>query len=325
MNRKRSWLLVLMALAITAVACSTTTIEVPPAHVAKLQTKSGLAEDIIQPGLIKLQNRCSGCDQIIIAEVSDYAVEESMRVFMPTDQLNLQVDVRGIYRIDPTKFNEVFARIPAQDTGNVRVVQGGDGTSNRVKFITMRQAYETYAKQVVREATRTVLTRHSIIHVMQNRESVGAELHQQVIDSLDVTPLEPTIFGFADIQPPDIIVTANEQKREREIAIERAEAEKLVALTQAEAEREVALKQQEIDLIEAETQKLVQDVLNQSVSPQFVTQRYLRVLQALAENENTVFVPFDALPREGADGGLSFRIFNQDLFEGETDAAAVRD
>lgn len=313
--KKRILLLVAALTVLAAIGCTTTTIDVPPAHVAKLQTQSGLSDDIIQPGLVKLSNRCAACDQLIIAEVSDYAVEETMRVFMPQDQLNLQVDVRGVYRIEPGKYHEVFSRIPARDTGNLRVAQEGEGNSNRVKFITMSQAYETYAKQVVREATRTVLTKYSIQEVMEKREAIGAELHTAVANSLAVTPIQPSIFGFADIQPPAIIVTANEQKREREIAIEKAQAEKLVALTQAEAQKEIAVKQQEIDLIEAETQKLVQDVLNQSVSPQFVTQRYLKFLQAAAESDNVVFIPFSALPSEGPDGGLSFRIFNQDLFE----------
>ena len=75
-----------------------------------------------------------------------------------------------------------------------------------------------------------------------------------------------------------------------------AEMVRLLALKQAEAALEVAVKQQQVDLKEAETQVLVNKKLAEGVNDAFVTQRALRSLQALAENENTVFfLPMEAL------------------------------
>jgi hypothetical protein len=67
-------------------------------------------------------------------------------------------------------------------------------------------------------------------------------------------------------------------------------------LKEAESRLEVAKKQQEIDLLEAETQVLVEKKLAESVSKAFVTQRALKVMEVMAKSNNKVFViPNEAL------------------------------
>jgi len=311
MKQRLFVLLLITIAALAALACTTTTVEIPPGHVGKLQTKSGLSETTLEPGLIKLANRCAACDNVIIAEVTDFAAEESMSIFMPKDQLNLLVEVRGVYAIDRDKIDSVYLRIAPQPLQRGQAIEGETTKQQRVTKIFMSKVYTTYAQQVVREATRSFLTQFTIDEVMSNRQRLGDELWQNVQKKLEVTPVEAIIFGFADIQPPGIIVTANEQRREREIAIDRAEANKQVSLTEAEAALEVAKKQQEVDLVEATTQVLVQEKLNEAVNPAFTVQRYLKFLDKVAENKNAIFVPIEALQSPG----LSFRIFSPELAE----------
>ncbi|KOR32472.1 hypothetical protein TI05_07075 [Achromatium sp. WMS3] len=260
--------------------------EIPPAHVGKLSTPSGLQKGIIYPSKIRLSSFCVTCDNLILAEASDYPVKESMQIFMPKDKLNLQVDVRGTFSIsnDPQNIDNIFARIPAQPI------------NDRLSKITTMQVYVTYAQPIVRETVRSVITRYDIMQIMSNRDVISQELAKLVSKRLQGTPITTIRFGLADMQPPQVILEAQEAAKKREIEIQRAEADKLVKLKEAEAAYEVALKQQQVDLKEAETQVLVNQKLSEGVNSAFVAQRALRILEKLAESNNKViFLPTEAL------------------------------
>ncbi|TSC68681.1 MAG: Band 7 protein, partial [Parcubacteria group bacterium Gr01-1014_70] len=62
-------------------------VEVPPAHVGKLSTPSGLQEGIIPPSKLRLDTWCITCDSLILVEASDHPIKESMEIFMPKDKI----------------------------------------------------------------------------------------------------------------------------------------------------------------------------------------------------------------------------------------------
>ncbi|KKL04656.1 hypothetical protein LCGC14_2613870, partial [marine sediment metagenome] len=276
-----------------------TTVEVPPAYIGKISTESGLQQGTIPPSRIRISGWCVTCETLVIAEAADYPVEESLQIFMPKDQLNLVVEVRGVFAINPAEdnINRVFDHIPAQPLPDGMGLQG----KAKIKVIPMSRVYDTYGKPVIRELVRTYITRYSIAEVMSNRESIGAELRDAVAARLAPTPLQPMYFGLADIQPPDIIVTAQEKAKQREIELKEAEAQKEIDVKRASARLEVAEKQQAVDLLEAETQVMVNDKLASSVSEPFMWLRYLRFLQTLAENDSkTLVMPLEAMQSFGA-------------------------
>ncbi|MBI2055756.1 MAG: hypothetical protein HYT37_00025 [Candidatus Sungbacteria bacterium] len=262
-------------------------VEVPPAHVGKLSTPSGLQEGIIPPSKLRLDSFCITCDSLILVEASDYPIKEVMPIFIPKDTLNLTVEVRGTVSISAEEQNveKVFDRVSAESTNN-----------ERVKVIQIETVYAVYGQPVVREVARSIVTQYDIAHILQNRDAISAEITNAVREKLKDSPLTLPQFGLADIQPPPVIVAAQEAAKEREIAINRAEAEKQIKLKEAEAAYEVAIKQQQVDLKEAETQVLVEKKLAESVSTAFVTQRSLKVLEQLANSENKVFfLPTEAM------------------------------
>lgn len=278
--------LTLLAIFIFLPSCGEQT-KVPPAHVGKLSTESGLQEGIIQPSKIRLEGWCLKCDELILVEASDYGALEGMVVFMPKDQLNLEVDVRGVFSISSKEANveKIFDRITADPT-----------ESDRVSIIPMTRVYNTYAKQVVRAATRAVIIKYTILQVLQNQEAIAQELAQEVTERLSTTPITITQFGFAGIQPPRVIIDANVAAKKREIEIQEEKADKLVRITRAEGDLAVAIKQKEVDLQKAMTQVLVAKKLAKGVSEAWVTQQALVVLEKLAESSNKVFfMPMEAL------------------------------
>lgn len=258
-------------------------VEIPPGYVAKLNTASGLQEEIIQPSKLRLEAWCSTCSNLIMLETSDRKVSEKMQIFIPSDQLNVTVNVVATMAIDnkPTTVNPVFARIPS--VGKPLKVISETGTvserDDRVSIISFDRVYTTYGEQVILETTRSVLTKYTINQIMENRESISAELHKKVQEKLKGTPLSVLSFGLADVQFPDIIVRAKERSAEREAAI-----------AEAENRKAISLKEQEIQLIEAETQMLVDKKLAEGASKAFVTQRWLAIWEKMAGNEQKTVI-----------------------------------
>lgn len=277
----------LAILSIILVGCGPI-VEVPPAHVAKRSTASGLQEGLILPGKIRLGMAIGKYDNLILAQTADMSIKESMPVYMPKDQLNLTLEVRGVISVSPDEKNveKLFARVVPKRTNK-----------DRVTMIDMDTIYETYGQNPLREVSRVISTKYSIDEIMANRERIGQELFNAVKESLQNTPLTVIEFGFADLQPPQVVVTAQETKKTREVEILRAEADKAIALQKAEAALAVAIKQQEVDLKEAETQVLVDKKLAEGVSEAFVMQRALRVWDNLSTNDNKtiIILPAEAI------------------------------
>jgi hypothetical protein len=284
MNKLKSMIAVLGA--VLLVGCGPL-VEIPPAHVAKLSTAGGLQQGLIQPSRLRLDLAVGASyDTLILVETADKPIKETMKVFMPKDQLNLDMEVRGIVSVSPDEGNveKIFSRVTPQPK------------AERVSYIDADQVYSIYGQNPIREVARTVVTKYSIDEIMQNREKIGQELFIAVRETLKGSPITVLDFGFADLQPPQVIVQAQEARKEREVAILKADAEKQVKLKQAEAALEVAQKQQEVDLKEAETQVLVEGKLSSAVSEAFVTQRALKIWESLATNDaKTIIMPAEAI------------------------------
>ena len=288
---KLKFLMFIPILAFMMLACAAP-VEVPPAHVGKLSTDSGLQEGIIQPSKLKLEGMCRSCDNLILAEASDFPATEKMVIFMPQDNLNLTVEVKGVFAItsDETNMNRVFSRVTAEPTDHKRVM-----------LVPISKVYNTYAQNVIQKTTRSVITQYSIDHVMENRAAISEELTLAVLDRLKTTPIKPIEFGLADVQPPAIVVRAQEEAKQRRIDIQKARAEKEILIERANANLEVARTQQAADLVEAETQVLVNKKLAESVSDAFITQRTLKFMQTIAENDSkTLVIPWEAMQTFGA-------------------------
>lgn len=257
-------------------------VEVPPGYVAKLNTASGLQEELIYPSKFRLEAWCTNCSNLIMLEASDRKVSERMQIFIPKDQLNITVEVVATMAIDnkPATVDPIFSRIPSvgkpTKIADKNVVLERD---DRVSIISFDKVYTTYGEQAVLETVRSTLTKYSIAQIMENRDSISAELHKQVQEKLKPTPLTVLSFGMADVQFPDIIVRAKERAAEREAAI-----------AEAENRKAIALKEQEIDLIEAETQMLVDKKLAEGVSKAFATQRWLSIWETMAKNEQKTII-----------------------------------
>lgn len=272
----------------TMTGCRGELVEVPPAYIGKVVASGGMQSGVKKPSSFRLPYEFSTRPKLILAEVSDQSKEEKMEVMMPEDNLVLRFDIRGTYAVsdDTDKLDIIFSRLTATES------RDGGATS----VIDFDKIYDTYAAQVIRTRSREVLTRYRIEYVLKNMDIVSGEIRDAIRVDLKNTPVDVSMLALANVQPPDVIMRAQEAAVAREIAIQQAEADKLVKLKEAEAGLEVARKQQEVELVEAETQVLVDKKLAEGVSEAWLRQRGLAVLEKLAAGDNKIiFLPMEAL------------------------------
>ncbi|HMO19033.1 MAG TPA: SPFH domain-containing protein [Oligoflexia bacterium] len=263
-------------------------VEVPTAHVGKVMHSGGLDDDLRGTSSFRLPWNPLGLNPAVLVtvEASDRQKSETLSIFMPKDQLILELDVRGTYSISKEKdrVNPIFSRRTA------KMVSG------HVRNISFDDVYETYAEQLVLTYTRNVLTKYSIDYVLSHREEVNKELENVLHKALSKTPIIIDHFGMSSLQPPELIVVAQKLARERVIEIERAKADRLVRLTEADARLAVARKQQMVDLLQADTQRQVGFMLSKGVNLPFIQQRSLSILDEISGQEKKIFiVPTEAL------------------------------
>lgn len=281
-------------------------VEVPPAHVGAVLTKNGYKPELIPPSKFRLEACWAYCDRLVLVETADKGGVEEFRLFMPKDQLNMEFDIRFTLAVsdDPKTVQTILNRITAQPVGE-----------EATPTITTNKVYETYGRPVVREVVRSVVAKYSINEVASSREKVNAEVYEAVTSALRGTPLQMRRLAFADIQFPDVITKAKELAAERRTKIEQAEAEKQIKLVQLQAELEASKAERAIRRERAEAAREENKIFAESVSDEYLKYKTLEVLEEMARNENTVFVPFDALDTVG---------FQQRVFTSLPDARADR-
>lgn len=266
-------------------------VEVPPAHVGKVLTKNGYAPDSIGPSKFRLEPCWAYCDKLVLLEVSDSALSENLTVFMPEDKLNLTVDIRGTYSIpsDPKTVDALYSRLKSDETKD-----------SSVSYIDGAKVYRTYGQQAVRGIVRSEITKYTIQDVLENRDAIGQNIHAAIASKLKNTgtPLVISRFELADVQPPKVIVQAQQSAKEREIDIQRAEADAQVDLVKAERELEVAKKNRLVEREKAEAIAEQNKIAADSITPQLLAYRRLevaeRVYTELAKSNNTIIVPADS-------------------------------
>lgn len=298
MTRKILATFMMIAMVPLLAGCIGERVEVPPAHIGKVLTKNGYKPDNYAPSKFRLDMCIFYCDKLVLAELSDRGMKESFRLFMPRDQLNMQFDIRFTMslRDDPKSIDTMFARIPPQDASG----HSAHG------LISSAAVYHTYGQPILREVIRTVVAKYEINEVASSREAINAEIYEAVSEALKGTPISVKRLAFADIQFPEVIVQAKIKAAERRAAIQQAEAEKQVVLVNMQTQLEQAQADRAIRRERALAAQEENQIFAESVTDKYLAYKNLEVLSKMAENPNTVFVPYEALDALG----LSNRVFN---------------
>jgi hypothetical protein len=277
-------------------------VEVPTAHVGKVLEPGGFERDLRGPSTFRLPWNPLGLapSRLVIAEASDQQIREELDIFVPKDNLMSHIECRGTLAVasDGEHADAIFGRLKSKYF------------APHIDIIDFDDVYLTYGSQIVQTMTRAIVTRHDINYVMSHREQISAELEKAIGERLKTTPIRLVHFGLSTVQPPQLIIDAQNTAKQTEVAIERAKADRLVKLTQAEAALEVAKKQQMVDLLEADTQRLVNLKLTEGVNIAFVQQRVLTTLEKIAKSDDRVML----IPQESVGNNALMTAVHQDSF-----------
>lgn len=279
-------LVLVMFAALQMTACSWS--DVPPAHKGKILTTAGYSPDVLEPGRYTLWGR----DQMVTLEAGTNTFKENVTVKM-ADKLTLKADVRFTGRVagTPAILNAMFNDIPA---GEKRNISFGD-------------VYRIYGQPVVRNKAREVLSKYTIEDIHVNYHRISGEISEVLIEALKNTPLEISNVNLGDIEYPDVVNDAINAAAERDLAIAKEEAQQKIEMTKKKNERALAEADYQIQITKAKAVRDANKILGQGITPELLALRNLEVLEKMAENNNAVFMPYEALQSPGA----NIRMFNQ--------------
>jgi len=269
--------LLTISLLLTLAACADR-VEVPPAHVGKILTKNGYKPETVPPSKFRLDMCIFYCDKLVTLAIADFGHMEKFKLFMPKDQLNMNFDVRMTAAINREMIDNIFDRIPPLNNN-----------------IAVKHVYDTYAQPVIRDVVRRVVANYSINEIASSREALSQELFAEVSKALEGTPISVKRLGLADVQFPKVITEAKERAAERRELIEQEKAQFEIQKIQMERDLEREKMNRAIAREKAMGQKEVNDLLAKSVTDKYLAYRTLEVLDKMAESENKVFLPVEAL------------------------------
>ena len=254
-------------------------VEIPSATVGKVLTKDGYKPGFIEPSKFRLDPCFAYCDEIVILNVSDQAIQEPMRLFMPKDKLNMDFTLQATLSVSENSYDDLYARITPEN-------------ENGVRYIPISKVYQTYAQQIILAEAREFLSQYSINDIASNLEAVNSALSKKLTESINKkTPFRVRYVGLSNLKYPDIIVQAQENAAQRTEQIRQEEAQLELSKVSLERTLQEQRMQRAIDVEKAEAEAQVNKILADSMTDRYVQYRQLQALEEMAKSENKVFIP----------------------------------
>lgn len=251
-------------------------VEVPPGHVGKLMTKDGYQETMIPTSKFRLPFCTTYCDKLVVLDTTDNRYVEPLKIYIPADKLNIELNIEATLRVDPKKASSLFAQLPQ-----------AVGASTQQSLITSRSVYNTYGKTILEAEVRGYLTQLTIGDISSNVDKVNADLTQILQKVMgERTPFQVIYAGVSNVILPPIITTAQEKAAERREQIEREEAEMKISTVRQQRELKEAQLQRQIEKEKAETKAIEQRAVAESLTPQYLRMKELEIEQTKADKWN---------------------------------------
>lgn len=260
-------------------------VEVGPAQVGKVMTKSGYKEQVIPTSKFRLDWCWAYCDKLVILDAADRSITESMDLFIPKDKLMMKFDLRATLALDPSEYESVFAKVTPRGTD-----------ADEIYTIPLETVYATYARDIIRSEAREFLSQYSIAEIASSREAINAELSERLSKQISLrTPFSVRYIGLADVQYPPVIVAAQENAAERREMIEQENAQLEISKVQLNRKLQEAQMQRAIEIEQAEVEAEVNRILGESMTEEYRMYRSFAVMEQMATSDNKVFMPTEML------------------------------
>jgi len=255
---------------------------VPAGYSGKILTGSGWSPDVYPPSKVYVDSTFTMTpEKLFLIQTTTSKYVQPIKVVLK-DKLTLSADIifRGRVTVDPKVVNFVFNDMP---------IKKGD------RIITTDEVYHTYAKMIVLNTAREVISKYGVDDVNTNYARITTELYTAIKPKLKGLPMDISDITIGDIRYPDIVTKAIEQAKERRMAIEREEADVQIALTKAKGREQVAKATYRIRMLEAKQIRDYNSMINKGITDKLIELKRIEVQQTIANNiannKNVVYMP----------------------------------
>ena len=267
----------LVALATLIAGCATTCKEqVPPGHVGECRTIDGFEGKILPPGY----HTCWGSGAAMhLIEVTDQEQVISMNVLCK-DSLNFKFDVAILSSVDKTNkklLSEMFE--------NVTPAQG--------RLISAQQIFDTYARNVVDQEARKVVSQYETSEIVGKRKQILGELRTEIAKALEGSIITVKRVTVNNLDSPVVVTRAQEERARRQVEIETERAEQRKRLLQAQNKLKISELEYQRQILEAAMIADANSVIGASITPQYLAWWQLKTMSEAAQGPNNWgFIPY---------------------------------
>jgi regulator of protease activity HflC (stomatin/prohibitin superfamily) len=267
----------ILAAAIMLAGCEVST--VPPAAKGKILSSSGYSADVKETGKYWL----FGFKNMVILDTSTRMISENINVKM-SDNLDLPFQLHFRTRIqgDDKTINAMFNDITHDDYQ-----------------VSLDKVYQVYGRNVVTNAARSVMSKYKVAEVAVNFEKINNDIYAEINKRMVGSPLEVSDVTLANISYPPVITQAVEKQQERELAIVTEKNQQAIEMLKKENQLKLADADYAIRVKKAEAVREENRITSEGLSTTLLHYRNLEVMEKLAESQNKVFVPYQALGEVG--------------------------
>ena len=193
----------------------------------------------------------------------------------------INIDVR------PITFSEPF-QILAQDDLNVAfqihvVLRVQPGTvQSVVEAYSADQWYDRYVKEPFRSFARQAIQAYASHELKAQRPAIAEQIQVNLAAYLDGSPFEIINLSIGNIDYPDVVAQAVEEKLAA-----------MQLLQQKETQKEIAQKDAEIRIEEAKGIAQAQEIINTTLTENYLQHEAINAQRAMANSPNhtTVYIP----------------------------------
>lgn len=270
----------LLIAAITMVALTGCNEQVPAGTKGKILGKNGWQPEVYPPSKVWVETTFTTVpEELFLIQTTTRKYSQPIKVLLK-DKLTLSAEI--VFR--------------GRVTGNDKVI---NGLFNDMRMddniVTTDEVYNTYAKQIVLNTSREIISRYNVDEVNVNYARITTELYNAIKPKLVGLPMDISEVTLGNIKYPKIVTAAIEASKKRRMEIETSKAQVQIEVTKANGREEVAKANYKVKMLEAKQIRDYNKMINAGITDDLIRLKEIEVQQTLAnnltDNKNVVYMP----------------------------------
>lgn len=273
----------LVLIAMVAIASLTFTgcnEQIPAGTKGKILGKNGWQPEVYPPSKVWVATLFTFTpEKLYLIETTTRKYAQPIKVLLK-DKLTLSAEIvfRGRVTGNDKVLNGLFNDMPMND-----------------RIVTTNEVYSTYAKQIVLNTAREVISKYNVDEVNVNYARITTELYASIKPKLKGLPIDISEVTLGNIKYPEIVTNAIEASKQRRMEIEKEKAQVQIDVTKAKGREEVAKANYKVRMLEAKQIRDYNKMINSGITADLIRLKEIEVQKILAENvannANVVYMP----------------------------------